>query len=141
MNSSLWIVRIGAGILGLIGIISGGRAVYQGAAGFLGEGQAILLDPNVLALMDNEFRFFAGVWMLVGLALIVGAIFIEKKPDLIQIGLEAVFVGGLARLFAFSEYGPLPEVFGVIGVELVVPVALLILLKRATRSRAAVPAE
>ena len=108
MDIKLTIVRIGSGLLGLIGLISGGRAIWNGIEGHLGEAAASI-DPMVLNLMDNEFRFFAGIWFLVGFALIVGAIAIHKKPDLIQVGLEAVFVGGIARAVGIGQYGGVRE--------------------------------
>ena len=52
----LTIVRIGSGLLGVIALISGGKAILQGLAGKLGE-QAANLDTAVLASADNDFRF------------------------------------------------------------------------------------
>ena len=132
MDIKLLIVRIGSGLLGLIGLISGGKAIFNGIEGHLGEAAATV-DPTVLNMMDNEFRFFAGIWLLVGFALIVGAIAIHKKPDLIQIGLEAVFVGGVARAIGAFEYGLLPQTTVAIGIELIAPVILFVLFKIATR--------
>lgn len=135
MNIKLLIVRIGAGLLGLIGLISGGRAIWNGIEGHLGDAAATI-DPAILNLMDNEFRFFAGIWFLVGFALIVGAILIHKKPDLIQIGLEAVFVGGIARAIGIAQYGGVRETIAPTLIELVVPLVLLVLFKIATKQNA-----
>ena len=128
-NIKLTIVRIGSALLGLIGLATGALGVYQGASGKLGAAAAALGDPAVLAALDNDFRFLAGIWFIVGLGLLVGAIFIHRKPDLVQIGLEAVFVGGLARAFAFTEYGPLPEFYAPVAVEIIVPVILFVMLR------------
>ncbi len=131
----LLIVRIGSGLLGVIGLVTGALAVY-GAAAKLGDAAAGL-DAVVLASLDNDFRFYAACWFLIGLALVLGAIMIEKKPDLIQIGLEAVILGGAARLFAFTEFGPLPEFYPAIIIEIVGGIALFVMFKMHTKLVAA----
>ena len=128
MNIKLTIARVGAGLLGVIALISGGKAIWNGASSYLDDAAA-LGDPQLLVLLDNDFRFFAAVWLLIGVALLVGAILIHRKPDLVQVGLEAVFIGGIARVFAFSEYGYTAEVLPPIIIELVLPPVLLVLMK------------
>ena len=135
MDIKLLIVRIGSGLLGLIALISGGKAIWGGIDAHLGE-VAATLDPNVLNFMDNEYRFFAGVWLLIGFALIIGSLLIHKKPDLIQVGLEAVFVGGIARVIGAMEYGLLRETTIAIAIEIIAPIVLLVLFKIATKSSA-----
>ncbi len=98
-NIKQTIVRIGAGIFGVIALASGGKMIWDGASEKLGETVTGLGDPQVLAVLDNDFRFLAGVWMIIGLGLLVGSVLIEKKPDLIQIGLEAIFLGGSGASF------------------------------------------
>ena len=129
--------RIGTGALGLIGIISGGKAVWQGASGFLGEALAGVTDPGALMVLDNEFRFFAGIWFLVGLSMLLGAIFIHKRPRHLQIGLEAILVGGLARAFAFAEYGFQAQFMPAILIEIIVPAVLLVLMVRWQKAESA----
>ena len=74
----LLIVRIGSGLLGVIGLVTGALAVYGGAAAKLGDAAAGL-DAVVLASLDNDFRFYAACWFLIGLALVLGAIMIKKS--------------------------------------------------------------
>jgi hypothetical protein len=62
------------------------------------------------------------------IALIIGAVIIDRKPDLIQVGLEAVFLGGLARLFSFTEFGFMSEFVPAIAIELGAPLILFVLL-------------
>lgn len=134
-NTKLIIVQIGSALLGLIVLIIGGQAVYQGAAGKLEEAAAALGDVGVLAGLDNDLRFFAAVSMIIGLGLIFGAIFIHTKPEIVQMGLGAIFVGGIARAFAMIEYGMLPQFYAPIAVELIIPPVLLLLLKLRQREQ------
>ena len=131
----LTIVRVGSGLLGIVALISGGKAIIQGLAGKLGE-QAANLDTAILASADNEFRFFAATWFLVGIALLIGAIKIHAKPDLVQIGLEAVILGGLVRLFAFKDYGVVDSAVPAIAIEIIaggILFALFIMWRRSSK--------
>ena len=125
-DMQLTIVRIGAGLLGLIGLITGAKAIWGGASSILGDA-ATSLPAAALSTVDNELRFFAACWLIIGLALLVGAILPHKKPDLLQIGLEGVILGGLARLIAFTEFGPLPEFYPVIFIEVVIGGVLFVM--------------
>ena len=89
----------------------------------------LIHNAGVLPAFDNDFRFLAAIWLIIGLGLIVGTIFIHTKPDLIQIGLEAVFVGGLARAYSSMQFDTFSQFAAPIGIELVVPPILLVLLK------------
>lgn len=138
MDKKIVTLRIGSGLLGLVCLIAGGRSVYLGAAGFLGKADASQVNIDVLAALDNEFRFFAGVLALVGLSLVISSAAFFKKPGIaqagMQIGLEAVFVGGLARAFAFTEYGYSGTFLPPVLVEIIVPAVLFVLLKVAQRN-------
>ncbi|MCP4386369.1 MAG: DUF4345 domain-containing protein [Hyphomicrobiales bacterium] len=125
----LTIVRIGATILGATGLLGGSVAVYQGARSKLGNATTALGDPAVLAALDKDFRFLAGIWTIVGVSLLVGVILIRKKPELVQIGLLAVLLGGLAQLFAVIDYGLQPQFAAPIAIEIAAPIILLVLLK------------
>ncbi len=128
-NIKLNIVRVGSTIFGLIALGTGAKMMYEGASGKLGDGAALLAEAGILPAFDNDFRFLAAVWLIVGLGLLIGTIFIRKKPDLIQIGLEAVFVGGLARAFSSYQFDTFQQFAAPILIELILPVVLLILLK------------
>ncbi len=128
-NIKLNIVRVGSTIFGVIALGTGAKMLYEGASGKLGEGAPLLAEFGILPAFDNDFRFLAAVWLIIGLGLIVGTIFIRKKPDLIQIGLEAIFVGGLARAFSSYQFDTFAQFAAPILIELIPPVILLILLK------------
>lgn len=128
-NIKLTIARCGSAVFGIIALGTGAKMLFEGASGKLGAGATLLADPGILPAFDNDFRFLAAVWLIVGLALVVGAILVRKKPDLIQIGLEAIFVGGLARAISSYQFDTFPQFAGPIVIELIPPVVLLILLK------------
>lgn len=119
MDIKLTIARAGGGIFGVIALITGARMVWGGASAKLGEATALIADNPGLAALDNDFRFAAAIWFLMGIALIAGAIVPHRKPDLLQMGLEAVIIGGFARWFAFTEYGVLPQFYPAIAIEII----------------------
>ena len=65
---------------------------WQGAQGFF-----TVTDSATFAIQDNHIRFIAGVWLSVGLILIVGSIALHQlRPVLITLT-GMVFIGGLMR--------------------------------------------
>ena len=135
----LTIVRIGAGFFGILGLILGGKFVLQGVTGTLGDALATIPDPAVLAALDNHFRFVAGVWFLISLALLLAAILMNRKPEMAhtgaQIGFEALIVGGIARLVGIGEFGGQPSFYAATFIEIVPPLILLIMLKMHQKSQ------
>ncbi|MEM8803662.1 MAG: DUF4345 family protein, partial [Pseudomonadota bacterium] len=68
---------------------------WQGDAPFVD-----VTDAEVFAVRDNHIRFIAGVWMTVGLLILLGAVLLHQMRNVL-ISLSAmVFVGGLMRLSA-----------------------------------------
>ena len=136
MDMRLTVIRVAGAVIGVLALIGGLRAVYLGAAGTLGDAAASI-DPEALAIFDNHFRFFAGGMILAGVASILGSIKIKDRPDIFQVGLEVIFVGGLARAFGFTEYGVLGPVLVPTIIEIVVPVPLIAMLKMHQKGAAA----
>ncbi len=66
---------------------------WQGADPFLN-----VADAEVFAVRDNHIRFIAGVWVSVGLLMIVGALLLEQMRSVLLCLVAMVFVGGLMRL-------------------------------------------
>lgn len=86
-------------ILSLIPAWYGIRNTVTGAAAFLPL-------EHVTAAMDSQFRF-QSAWYF-GLALILWWIIpqIEKQGALFRICALAIFLGGLARLLSYQQFGP-----------------------------------
>jgi hypothetical protein len=83
-------------------------------------------DPKALVQLDSQYRFLSAVY--VGLA---GTIWwmiprIERLGVLTAIICAAIFLGGLARLYAITLNGwPWPIATGAMVVELLAPVLIL----------------
>ena len=126
-SAKLTILRLGSGFFGLIAVMTGARKLYAGVNGELGEAAVDLAGSQALASLDNDLRFLAMCWLVIGMALMVGAIIPRRKPDFILIGLIVVILGGFARLYGFIEYGPLPDEYAPIAIEFLVGIPLLAL--------------
>lgn len=119
-------IRVFTFLLGVIGLVTGGASISSG-----------LVDAA--PLVDNTFRFYAGIWMAVGLGLIHAAVAYEKSEQVFGFLLRAVFVGGLARAIGLLDYPPEPRLLVAIAVEIVVPLLLLKARAHAARRSAASP--
>ena len=117
--------RVLTGLLALIGVVSG-------VAGILGG-----VDGEVASAVDNQFRYFAGVWLAVGLGLAYCAIKIRESTELFRVMMLAVFLGGVARAIGVMEYGADRRLMMAIGIELVVPAVLVWMQGRLRRGAAA----
>ncbi|TWP47491.1 DUF4345 domain-containing protein [Lentzea tibetensis] len=75
---------------------------------------------------DSNYRFFAVSWLALGLVLL-SAVPKVREAKLVVRGVSAVvFAGGIARLISLVAAGtPHPMIFGLLGVELVVPPLLV----------------
>ena len=89
--------------------------VVTGLAGLMGVKDPIYTFEFTgdMVLLDSNLRFFAGVWLALGLALFYSLRDIEKPNSLLQAALFCVFIGGVGRLLSMVEIGlpPLPFVF------------------------------
>ncbi|ATF20690.1 DUF4345 domain-containing protein [Phaeobacter gallaeciensis] len=68
---------------------------WQGADPFLE-----VTDPEIFAVRDNHVRFIAGVWMAVGLLMILGATRLRQMRSILLTLVAMVFTGGVMRLSA-----------------------------------------
>ena len=73
-NAKLIVLRLGSGFFALIALMTGARKLYVGMSGELGEAATNLAGSPALASLDNDLRFLAMCWLVVGMALMVGAI-------------------------------------------------------------------
>ncbi len=138
---SLIILRIAFGIFGLIALATGGLSTFGGLETFSSvSGHATPLDlmSEAGASIENGFRFFAGIWLGVGLMLLYGTVRWETSRALLFFGGVAIFIGGLGRVAPAFAGGIVPEgVYVPIFLELVVYPALLIWDARVRANRTA----
>lgn len=59
-----------------------------------------IVEPEAFAAQDNHVRFIGGVWLAVGLLLLLGAASPGPMKQVLYACFFAIFVGGLARLTA-----------------------------------------
>ncbi|CAL9675664.1 hypothetical protein SUDANB105_07863 [Streptomyces sp. enrichment culture] len=116
-------------LLGLFVLGTGVLDVVAGPAALPGH-------PEVSTTVDSNYRFFAGVWSMLGLVLLGLARRVQTNGPGLRVVFAAVFLGGLARLVSFLTVGaPHPLHTAFIGVELLLPPLLLVWHSRVARSR------
>jgi hypothetical protein len=93
--------------------------------------QAIIGGVAVNPTMDGEDRFFAGVFLCFGIALLWCARDVQHKRMYINFIAAAFFLGGIGRLLAVIFAGvPHPFYVAMVAVELVLPPLMVTVAKR-----------
>jgi len=105
--------RILTALLAIIAFILGGHGAIEGLA---------VEAPSIL---DNEYRFFAGVWFGVGLGLAYCVLHLERTTLLFRALMLTIFMGGIARIIGLSEYAAEAQIIAPIAIELVAPILLV----------------
>ena len=54
-------------------------------------------DSHTFLLQDSHFRFLSGVWLALGLLLVLGATNVSRYQHLLKLAFFLIFAGGLAR--------------------------------------------
>jgi hypothetical protein len=107
-----------------------GLAIFTGLFGLaaLGSGLGSLMGlsnptyvrlglPNIVAL-DNNLRFYAGLWFAIGLMALWLAPRLEREPTLFRAIFLALFVGGCGRVLSMVFAGlPPPEFIAYAALE------------------------
>lgn len=97
---------------------------------------AVLGGSELNATSDGEDRFYAGIFLGFGAALIWCARDVERKFVAIAALSAAFFIGGIGRLLSLLFVGaPHPFFVAMLVVELVLPVALVLWARRVTQAR------
>lgn len=94
------------GILALIPIITGFISLF----GIFDPIYDLEPGPE-LTLLDSNLRFFGGVWLVLGLALLTTLSRLHSPNPMLQWLLAAVFLGGIGRLMSMFFLGPPPIPF------------------------------
>ncbi|GAB2493763.1 DUF4345 domain-containing protein [Nocardiopsis aegyptia] len=118
----------------LIVLTTGAMDVALGTAPLPG-GDAVPVN------VDSNYRFFAAVWLTLGVALVVVAVRVREPGSvpLLRLVCAAVVLGGLARVWSIVVAGvPDPMLLGLLGLEFVLP-PILFLWHRALTRETAVP--
>lgn len=110
------------GLLSLVPILGAVTAVGQGGAFFFPDGAPVPKD------LDNQYRYLAGTYLAVTLAIWWTLGNIEERLAAIRIVCAGIFIGGLGRILSMATVGmpDSPEfVAGVIIEVVLVPLLLL----------------
>lgn len=96
--------------------------VVTGIITMLGVGDPLYASAGIPALpvLDSNLRFFGGVWLGLGLALLWLVPRIESETFLFRVVWGAIFLGGIGRLLSILLVGapPIPFV-GFTALELI----------------------
>lgn len=119
--------RVFQGFLVLFGVI----VIAISLAHFAVGADAIIGGSEVNATSDGEDRFYAGLFLCYGVALLWCAREVERKRVYITVLAAVFFVGGIGRLVALVTVGvPHPFYVAMLVVELVLPVVMVLAAKR-----------
>ena len=122
------------GVLSLIPLIGFTLAMTSGAGFFLPEGA----EPPVN--LDNQFRYLAGVYTAVTIAIWWTLPKLEERLAPLRIACAGVFLGGVGRLVSMAALGAPSDPTMVAGVALEMGVVPLLLLWHARLARRGVRA-
>jgi hypothetical protein len=98
---------------------------------------AIIGGVPVNPTMDGEDRFFAGLFLCFGAAVVWCARGVQHKRIYVNVLAAAFFAGGIGRLLAMISVGaPHPFYVAMLGVELVLPPLMVLAAKRVAETLA-----
>lgn len=114
LMSLLALIPLLTGLIGLTGIHD---PIYGSLAA---EGMSEAENSAEWILLDSNLRFFSGVWIGVGIALLSVIRHIEKEQRLFQLIWLCVFIGGIGRVLSMFFMGlPLTPFIGFTLLEIV----------------------
>ena len=87
--------------------------VVTGAVAMLGVDDPLYASIGLprSSLLDSNLRFFAGVWLGLGIALLWVVPSIERQGTVFRVAWGAVFLGGVGRLLSLASLGAPPASF------------------------------
>lgn len=104
----------------LVGLV----AVVTGVGAMMGLSnptyQALTMENSIV--LDNNLRFYGGIWLALGLAALWVAPRLNKEAALFRAIFGAVFIGGIGRVLSMALAGlPPTEFVAYACVEIIVP--------------------
>lgn len=101
-------LQVVTGVLGIVPVVTG----LIGLRGLHDPVYAPVSTPHAI-LLDTNLRFFSGVWLGLGLAILWLIPSIERQTTLFRAIWGAIFVGGIGRVLSIALAGtpPAPFVF------------------------------
>lgn len=97
-------LRIVCSVLALIPLVTG-------AIGLLGTSDPLYAGTPANVLLDTNLRFFAGVWLAIGIALLWAIRRLDTEAALFRAIWGMIFLGGVGRLISMAALSPPPAPF------------------------------
>lgn len=122
-------MRFVLGLGGLVATAAGLDTAIRGARSIIGE-------PLASARLESELRFYAGIYVAYGAALLRAARRADTDTDAAEVArlATALFAGGAARAVGWARAGrPHPGQIALLAIELAGPPALVIAQRRTQR--------
>ena len=119
------ILLIAGSVIVLGGMIGLAEIVGAGSLGDVAEAAGY-------PLVDNVMRFLGAVMFALGLGFIYSLFDVQNKTVFFRFLLLAIFLGGLARLFAWSQSGVVLATIPSTAIELIFPPVMYYLQSRLT---------
>ncbi len=118
--------RILTGLLALIALATGAKGSVGGLTELEGVSQ----------VLDNTFRYYAGIWAGVGVGLVYCVIAMPEATQVLRVLMLAVVLGGIARMIGLRAYEVVEaKTMVAIAIEIVVPIAVVGLQALGTASK------
>ncbi len=111
--------RIGTALFALISLATGSKVMIRG-----------LEAADATHQMDNDHRFYAGIWLALGLGLAYCVPYLAESTGLFRFLMVSLMVGGVARAIGWSQYPPDRRMVVAVVIELVFPTLLVFALSR-----------
>ena len=132
------ILTVMTGLLAAILMISGSVIVLGGMMGLaetIGAGSlGNVTEAAGYPLMDNIMRFLGALMFALGLGFVYSLFDVQNKTVIFRFLLLAIFLGGLVRLFAWSQSGVVLASVPSTAIELFFPPLMYFLQSRLTEN-------
>ena len=122
-------------ILAAILLIAGSVVVLGGMAGFaeiVGASLGNVTETAGYPFVDNVMRFLGALMFTLGLGFVYALFDVQNKTVFFRFLLLAIFLGGLVRLFAWSQLGVVLATIPSTAIELIFPPIMYYLQSRLT---------
>lgn len=91
--------------------------LYFAVTGIFGGAAANNDGVAVSAGLDNQYRYLSGFYLSLFFGIWYALGDIDKRATIIRLFVLAIFIGGLARLLSYVQFGP-PPTLAMIGMAL-----------------------
>lgn len=104
--------------LALVPILTGLAGLFMGVSELRNFSPVSTHDPQFV--IDSNYRFFSGLWIAIGICLMLSIRSIEYETTLFRVAWGAIFLGGIGRLVSIGLAGtPPPPFLGFTALEII----------------------